>query len=113
MKRDKSDQSEMKKLIADRRTRYAATKNTYCPFLKEVVYFNTQGLFHATHDGRGKIRSTADAKLRLNLLPRIYEVIQQSTQFARPPELIPKNDPENKLQLSIQYYELIAQLRLG
>ena len=56
------------KLIETRRQGYDSTKNVHCPFLKETVYFNSKGFFHITHDGRDRIRSELDARMRLNLL---------------------------------------------
>lgn len=93
-------------LIKTRRKAYESTKNIYCPLLKEVVYFNNQGFHHATHDGRGKLRIQADARMRLNLLPDVNTVIASSTTFGSPPRVIPKSDPQNKQAKELVFYEL-------
>ncbi len=98
--------SALEELIKNRRQLYNATKNIYCRFLKEVVYFNNQGFFHLTHDGRDKLRSKADTKMRLNLLPHVYTVIKNATRFNRQPMLVPKNSDENKTGKEIAFYEL-------
>lgn len=76
----KGNDMSLAELISLRRKAYETTKNIYCPLLKEVVYFNNQGFHHATHDGRGKLRIQADARMRLNLLPDINSVIATSTK---------------------------------
>jgi|ERR1039458_91811 hypothetical protein len=96
------------KLIEERRQRYNATKNTYCPLLKEVVYFNNKGFFHITHDGRDRLRPEADARMRLNLIPHIDKVISHSTKLNRNPVLVPKT--ETKFNKELSYYELYHYL---
>lgn len=100
------DDLPLHELIELRRKKYDATKNIYCPFLKEVVYFNNKGFYHATHDGRGKIRNPADARMRLNLLPNINTVIANSNHFGSPPRVTAKGHPNNKLGKEIVEYEL-------
>lgn len=94
------------KLIKMRRKEYDLIKDTYCPFLNEVVHFNNKGFYHATHDGRGKIRGEPDARMRLHLLPCITTVIKKSTQFGNPARIIPKNDSNNKINCELIFYEL-------
>jgi hypothetical protein len=93
-------------LIKIRRQRYETTKNIYCPLLKEVVYFNNQGFHHATHNGRGKLRLEADARMRLNLLLCVNDVLAASNHFGSPPRVIPKGDPENKSGKEVVFYEV-------
>lgn len=99
-------QEPIEVLVKKRRQRYELTKNIYCPFLQEVVYFNNKGFHHATHDGRNRIRSKEDARMRLNLLPHVNTVIQRSRKFNRPPVLVPKNDSDNKTGKELSFYEL-------
>jgi len=101
------DNPPLRILIKLRREKYNRTQNMYCSFMKEIVYFNSVGFFHATHDGRGKIRQEADARMRLNLLPCINEVIATTSQFGSPARVRPKGDPKNKTGKEIVEYELI------
>lgn len=96
----------LSELIAKQRKKYELTKNIYCPFMKEVVYFNNKGFFHATHNGRGRIRNEADARMRLYLISDVNNVIKYARKYGNPPRLVPKNDPENKQGKEITYYEL-------
>ena len=97
-------------LIKRRRTKYDRTKNIYCPLLKEAVFFNNQGFYHATHDGHNHIRGEADARMRLNLLPIASNVIKKSSKLARAPKIISRSDPANKFDKELVYYELYCKL---
>jgi len=99
-------EEELRSLIIERRAQYEATKNIYCPLLKEVAYFNNKGFYHATHDGRGRIRNPLDARMRLNLLLTVKDVISRSRHFGSPPRVRPKGDPENKTGKEVVEYEL-------
>lgn len=101
-----SDDTPIRVLIKLRKEKYSNTNSVYCPLLKEAVYFNNTGFFHATHDGRGKIREGPDARMRLNLLPYISDVIATSNRFGEPPRVRSKGHPENKTGKEIVEYEL-------
>ncbi len=94
------------KLIEMRHKEYNLIKDTYCPLLNEIVYFNNKGFYHATHDGRGKIRGELDARMRLHLLPYIATVIKKSNQFGSPARIIPNNSPNSKTGHELIFYEL-------
>ena len=96
----------LRELIELRREEYGRTKNVYSKFMGEIVYFNNKGFFHATHDGRGKIRSELDQRMRLNLLPDIGDVIKNASSYGAPPRMIPKNDKRNTEGKDIIFYEL-------
>ena len=98
------------KLIKVRHKEYNLIKDTYCPLLNETVYFNNKGFYHATHDGRGKIRGELDARMRLNLLPYIATVIKRSNQFGSPNRIIPKDDSNSKTEYELIFYELCYSL---
>lgn len=101
-----ADDISLEELIKNIRQRYETTKNIYCPSLKEIVYFNNKGFRHATHDGRGHVRTEADARMRLYLLTCVNTVISRSSRFGKPPKILPKTDPENKTGKEIVFYEL-------
>ena len=93
-------------LLKKRKTTYDTTKNIYCPFLKEVVYFNNKGIFHATHSGDKTFRKRSDSVRRLNLLPHIYDCIKYCSDFENDPRVTPKNHPNNRYNQEIIEYEL-------
>ena len=99
----------LRDLIKIRKETYISTPNIYCPFLKEIVYFNNVGFFHATHDGRGTIRLEQDARMRLNLLVYINDVISLSTGFGSSPRVRSKGNPENRYGKEVIEYELTYQ----
>ena len=96
----------IKKLIKIRRTYYDKLLSIYCPLLNATVHFNNKGFFHATHDGRGKIRSIADQRMRLNLLLDIESVVKNAKTFGEPPRIIPRNHKNNRQKKDIVFYEL-------
>lgn len=93
-------------LLRMRKTKYDTIKNIYCPFMKEVVYFNNKGFFHATHTGDKSFRPRSDSVRRLNLLPHIYDCIKGCVEFENDPRVTPKNHPNNKQGKEIIEYEL-------
>jgi len=94
------------KLLKRRKDVYSATKNTYCPFLKEVIYFNNKGFYHATHNSDKSFRTRSDSVRRLNLLPHIYECIRYCSDFENQPRVTPKNHTNNRYGQEIVEYEL-------
>ena len=95
----------IKELIEFRRLQYEKWEPILCPQLKnELVYFNKEGFYHLTHNGRGKIRNQADQRMRLNLLPNIPTVIKKSRSFGSSIRIIPASN--NKFHKEITYYEL-------
>jgi hypothetical protein len=96
----------IEELIFFRRASYNKIKSIKCPFMNEVVFFNNKGFFHTTHDGRGKIRSELDQRMRLNLLTDIKDVVRNAKQFGEPPRIISKNDKTNREKKDIVFYEL-------
>lgn len=93
-------------LVALRKLEYRRLQPTKCPLLNnELVFFNKNGFFHLTHDGRRRIRNPADQRMRLNLLPQVCKVIKDATAFGSPIRVIPAQD--NKFGKAITYYEII------
>ena len=93
-------------LLKQRKTKYNTVKNIYCPFLKEVVYFNNKGFYHATHNSDKSFRTRADSVRRLNLLPHVYDCIKYCATYENEPRVTPKNDPKNRYQKEVIEYEL-------
>ena len=101
-----TDMMSIKELIDLKRIKYSRIGTVYSSFMEEDVFFNNKGFFHTTHDGRGRIRSESDQRMRLNLLSYIESVVRNSKSFSAPPRVIPKNDPNNREKKEIVFYEL-------
>lgn len=93
-------------LLRKRREKYDTIKNIYCPFMKEIVYFNNKGMFHATHKSDKTFRKRSDSLRRLGLLPHIYDCIKYCQEFENRPRIIPKNSPKNRYGQEVIEYEL-------
>ena len=100
------DDIPIRELMKIRRERYNRTKTMECPFMGEVIHFNKIGFYHATHDGRGKLRGESNSRMRLHLLPWIYRVIKKSRHYGEPPRVISKADPENNTGQEVVFYEI-------
>lgn len=96
----------IKALIELRKIDYQKWQPISCPLLNgELVYFNKDGFYHLTHNGRGKIRNQSDQRMRLNLLPNAQIVIKRARSFSTTPRTIPA--AENKYGKNILFYELV------
>lgn len=93
-------------LLRRRKLKYDTVKNIYCPFLKEIVYFNNKGIYHATHNSDKSFRARGDSERRLSLLPHVYDCIKYCGAYEREPRITPKNDPKNRYNKEIIEYEL-------
>ncbi|MBQ3309381.1 hypothetical protein IJG78_01750 [Candidatus Saccharibacteria bacterium] len=94
----------IKALIELRKIDYQKWQPISCPLLDgDLVYFNKDGFYHLTHNGRGKIRNQSDQRMRLNLLPNAPVVIKRARGFGAMPRTIPaaenKSTPAVKLGL--------------
>ncbi|MBR3323575.1 hypothetical protein IKG16_01680 [Candidatus Saccharibacteria bacterium] len=98
----------IKALIELRKIDYQKWQPISCPLLDgDLVYFNKDGFYHLTHNGRGKIRNQSDQRMRLNLLPNAPVVIKRARGFGAMPRTIPA--AENKYGKDILFYELVYQ----
>lgn len=94
-----------------RKLEYSRFEPVRCPFLgNETVYFNKDGFYHLTHDGRNKIRNSADSRMRLNLLPYVRTIIKKASCFGAPVRVIPADDSYNRFGKVIMYYELTYRM---
>lgn len=89
-----------------RRIEYNRWKPLRCPVMDdELVYFNKDGFFHLTHDGRRKIRGESDQRMRLNLLVYVRKVIYRSRIISADERVILAD--ENKYGKNVHYYEIM------
>lgn len=113
MNRLKFDTSKLTipQLIQLRKLEYKRFEPVKCPFLgNELVYFNKDGFYHLTHDGRDRIRNAANSRMRLNLLPYVRIIIKKARFYGSPVRVIPADDRNNKFGKQITYYELAYRL---
>ena len=95
---------------------YKTIIEIYCPYFKENIYFNAQGLEHLKFKKRDKNRSKEDQYMRFKLLHLAPEIIKTShtvqgiwktKQF----ESIRKNSRTEDILREVTYYEFIAVVK--
>lgn len=69
------------KLIREKRTWYKAVRKSFCPILKEDVFFTSKGFRHLLYDGLGHARSRKERMYKLGLLPLVIPVIKSATKI--------------------------------
>ena len=92
---------------------YKSFEEVYCPYFKEKVSFNAQGLEHLKFKQRGKARLEQDQYMRFKLLHLAPEVIKISSSLqgiwnTQKFEMIKQNSKWKNVLKSITYYEFIA-----
>lgn len=94
-------------------TLYKGFGETYCPYFKERIVFNTQGLEHLKFKRREKARSEEDQYMRFKLIhlaPQVLSAshtiqgILQTKKFER----IRMHNRTDTLLKPVDYYEFIA-----
>jgi len=94
-------------------TLYKNFEEVYCPYFKEKVSFNAQGLEHLKFKQRGKARLEQDQYMRFKLLHLAPEVIKISSSLQGvwntwKFEMIKENSKWKNVMKSVAYYEFIA-----
>jgi hypothetical protein len=69
------------KLIKEKRTWYKAVQKSFCPILKEDIYFTSKGFRHLLYDGLGHARSRKERMYKIGLLPLVIPVIKSATKI--------------------------------
>jgi len=67
-------------LIKEKRTWYKAVNKSFCPILKENVFFTSKGFRHLLYDGLGHARSRKERMYRVGLLPLVIPVLKSTTK---------------------------------
>ncbi len=94
---------------------YKSLEDVYCPYFKEKVAFNAEGLEHISFRNRGKYRSEADQFMRfkyLHLVPEILKIsrtVQGIRKIKKFEQVRMHNRTETVLK-EVTYYQFIAVL---
>ncbi|MDB5188639.1 MAG: hypothetical protein JWM92_237 [Candidatus Nomurabacteria bacterium] len=95
---------------------YKNLKEVYCPYLKEKIFFNSNGLEHIKFKAYDKPRLDDSQRMRFKLLPLVPEILQKShtlqgyRETKRFERVRKHNRTESVLQF-VSYYEFIAMVK--
>lgn len=67
-------------MIKEKRTWYKVVRKSFCPILKEDVFFTSKGFRHLLYDGLGHARSRKERMYKIGLLPLVIPVIKSATK---------------------------------
>lgn len=95
---------------------YKSFGEVYCPFFKEKVSFNAQGLEHLKYKRRDKSRHDKDQYMRFKLMHLAPEVLKISSSVqgileTKKFEDIKFHSRVDKVLKSVTYYEFIAVIK--
>ncbi len=95
---------------------YKSLSEVYCPYFKESVSFNSQGLEHLKFKQREKARSDQDQYMRFKLLFLAPEIIQKSNTIqgileTKRFEKIRISSRTDTMLKVVVYYEFIAVIK--
>lgn len=95
---------------------YKSLSDTYCPYFKESVSFNSLGLEHLKFKQRDKARSEQDQYMRFKLLFLAPEIIQKSNTIQgileiKKFEKVRVNSRTDIILKPVTYYEFIAVIK--
>jgi hypothetical protein len=95
---------------------YKSLGEVYCPYFKEKIIFNAQGIEHLKYKHRGKSRLDQDQYMRfklINLAPEVLKIsssVQGIWETKRFEHLKVNKKWENTL-MNVVYYEFIAVIK--
>jgi hypothetical protein len=112
----KNNIEDLEKVRSDAEKLYKALKPVYCPYLKNKIHFNTQGLEHIKFKQRGRARSPQDQYMRLKLVHLVPEVLRmshtlQGTLENKQFERTRINSRTEDILKPVNYYEFIAVIK--
>jgi len=95
---------------------YKTFADIYCPYFKEDISFNAQGLEHLKFKQRGKARLEQDQYMRFKLIHLAPLVLQISSSVqgiweTKRFEYVKMNSKWNNVLKQITYYEFIAVIK--
>lgn len=95
---------------------YKSLDEIYCPYFKEKVSFNAQGLEHLKYKKRGKSRLEQDQYMRFKLIGLAPEVIKISSSLqgvweTKQFENIKAHNRVDSILKNVTYYEFIAIIK--
>jgi hypothetical protein len=105
--------NDFESIKAEAEKLYKTIGEVYCPYFKEKVVFNSQGLDHLTFKRLDKRRLGQDQYERFKLLHLAPEIIRNSHTLQGYKEMkrferIRKNNRTENILMSITHYEFIA-----
>lgn len=97
-------------------TLYKGIGEVYCPFFKEKIVFNTQGLEHLKFKRREKARSEQDQYMRFKLIHLAPEVLTashtlQGVLHTKKFERVRIHNRTDMVLKPVEYYEFIAVMK--
>jgi hypothetical protein len=107
---------EFAKMRIDAEGTYAKVGEVLCPYLKEKVAFNAQGLEHLKFKRRDKARSEQDQYMRFKLLAHAADVVRashtvQGIQETKHFERVRVHGRTDTILQAVTYYEFIAVIK--
>ncbi|MDB5188855.1 MAG: hypothetical protein JWM92_453 [Candidatus Nomurabacteria bacterium] len=95
---------------------YKEIGEIYCPYLKDTVHFNAEGISHLKFKKRDVSRSMGDQYMRFKLLGMVPEIISQSHTLqgileTKRFEYIKINSRWENILKPVTYYEFIAVVK--
>ncbi len=95
---------------------YKTLSEIYCPYFKEKISFNSQGLEHLKFKQRGRARSEQDQYMRFRLIHLAPEVLRISSSVqgvweTKKFEHFKTNNRWEQVLKQVIYYEFIAVIQ--
>ncbi len=112
----KFSNEEFEKIKINGESFYKSITEVYCPYFKEKIAFNAQGLEHLKYKYRGKSRLEQDQYMRFKLINLAPEVIKISSSLqgiweTKKFEHIKVHSRLDKILKNVTYYEFIAIIK--
>jgi len=95
---------------------YKTLTKQYCPYLKDAIHFNAEGMEHLKFKKRKTARSVSDQYMRFKLLNLVPEIISASHTLqgileTKRFEYLKINNRREFILKPVTYYEFIAVIR--
>ena len=108
-------EDKFKKTVKNGEKFYQNLEPVYCPYLNNLVHFNSSGLEHLKFKRRGRARSLKDKSMRFKLLPLVPEVLKLSRTVqgiweTRHFEKVRIHSRTDTILQEVTFYEFIAVL---
>ena len=112
----KFSNEEFEKVKSNGESFYKSIGEIYCPYFKEKIAFNAQGLEHLKYKYRGKSRLEQDQYMRFKLINLAPEVLKISSSLqgiweTQKFEYIKMHSRLDKILKNVTYYEFTAIIK--
>ena len=91
---------DLRRLIADTRTKYNSIGRIWCPILGAYVYFTSEGRIHLIYKGNRKKRPVKEQYYKLSLFPLVIPIIKQANTI---------KSLRTATNSGIQYYAIVGK----